>query len=560
MSEHAITQAAHERAPVYVSGKPLAAIFGALMLAMLVSALDQTIVSTALPTIVGDLGGQSQLSWVVTGYILTSTVSTPLYGKIGDMVGRKGLFMLAIVIFLIGSALSGQAQNMSQLIGFRALQGLGAGGLMVGSQAIIGDVVPPRERGRYMGYFGGVFALATVAGPLIGGFFVDNLSWRWVFYVNVPIGIAALIVIALVLHLPRHRIEHRIDWVGAAVLSAGTTAIILMVTWGGTQYPWGSWQTFGLALLGLGFLGAWAVIEQHVPEPILALQFFKNRVFTVSSIVGFLVGFAMFGAIIFLPQYMQIVKGESATNSGLQLVPMMVGLLFASILSGQLISRTGKYKVWPILGTGIAVLAMALFATLQPQTSMLLVTLYMVILGIGFGCCMQVLVVAVQNAVQYRDLGAATSAATFFRSMGGAIGVAVFGSIFSNSLANTIPKALHSIPIPVLIANRKVLETLAGHNAASVSATPVFIDHLPSAIHTPFIAGYANSIDLVFWGAVPFMVIAFLFSWFLREIPLRERGGHLHMLEGVDEGFGSSTPSDPETTLPEGKPGAMTEA
>jgi len=377
----------------------LMVVFGALMLAMLIAALDQTIVATALPTIVGDLGGLTQLSWVVTAYILTSTISTPLYGRIGDLYGRKRIFQGAIVIFLVGSMLCGLSQNMAELIGFRALQGIGAGGLMVGSQAIIGDIVSPRERGRYMGYFGAVFGLATVAGPLLGGFLVDHATWRWVFYINVPIGVAALVATGLVLHLPRQRREHRIDYLGAALLGAGVTCIVLLTTWGGTEYPWASGQTLGLGLASVALLGAFIQVERRAPEPILPLRLFRNSVFAVTNTAGFIIGLALFGSIVFLPQYLQIVKGEGATNSGLLLVPMMVGLLITSIVSGQLISRTGRYKIWPIVGTAITVVGLYLLSTMSASTPQIVTAAYMVVLGLGLGGVMQVLVVVVQNSV-----------------------------------------------------------------------------------------------------------------------------------------------------------------
>lgn len=522
--------------------KALIPIFIALMLGMLLSALDQTIVSTALPTIVGDLGGQSELSWVVSGYILTSTVSTPLYGKLGDMFGRKGLFLFAIVVFLIGSALCGLSQNMGELIGFRALQGIGAGGLMVGSQAIIGDVVAPRDRGKYMGYFGGVFAIATVAGPLIGGFLVDHASWRWVFYVNIPVGIIALIVVTTYLHVPVRKTPHRIDWAGAAFLSAGVAAIVLMVTWGGTQYAWGSVQIIGLAIAGIVSFIIWGLIERKAQEPILDLHFFRIRSFSVASIVGFLIGFTMFGAIIFLPQYQQIIKGDSATVSGLLLTPLMLGLLIMSIGSGIVITKTGHYKVFPILGCALAFISILLLTTLRVPTSQLVLSGFLVILGAGLGSCMQVLVIAVQNAVPYRDLGAATSAATFFRSIGGAFGVAIFGSIFSNSLKTNIPAALAKLPLATKELYRPLLAKISNGSTTSVSATPATLDKLPAVIHAPFLAGYVKSIDTVFAGALPFVAAAFIAAWFLKEVPLRTRGAHGHAVEEIEEGMLGAPP------------------
>jgi EmrB/QacA subfamily drug resistance transporter len=504
----------------------LMVVFGALMLAMLIAALDQTIVSTALPTIVGDLGGLTQLSWVVTAYILTSTISTPLYGKIGDLYGRKRIFQGAIVIFLVGSMLCGLSQNMAELIGFRALQGVGAGGLFVGSQAIIGDIVSPRERGRYMGYFGAVFGLATVAGPLLGGFLVDHATWRWVFYINVPIGIAALVATGLVLHLPRQRREHRIDYLGASLLGAGVTCIVLLTTWGGTEYPWASAQTLGLGLGAVALLGAFIQVERRAVEPILPLSLFRNSVFAITNAAGFIIGLALFGSIVFLPQYLQIVKGEGATNSGLLLVPMMVGLLITSIVSGQLISRTGRYKIWPILGTAVTVIGLFLLSTMGAATPPIVTAAYMVVLGLGLGGVMQVLVVVVQNSVTQKDIGVATSTATFFRSMGGSIGVPIFGAIFSNvliaKLVTDLPKGFH----------------LGGLSGGIGNASPQVLDKLPAVIHSGVVHAFSQSLGSVFLAGVPFAIIALVLVCLIKEVPLRTRV--TPVLEGVDESFGYS--------------------
>jgi EmrB/QacA subfamily drug resistance transporter len=504
-----------------LSHRQILAIFGALMLAMLLAALDQTIVSTALPTIVGDLGGLSQLSWVVTAYILTSTVSSPLYGKIGDLYGRKWIFQAAIVVFLVGSALSGLSQNMGELIGFRAIQGLGAGGLMVGAQAIIADVVSPRERGRYQGYFGAVFGLTTVAGPLIGGFFVDHLSWRWVFYVNLPLGIVALLVTGAVLHLPTHHVQHRIDYFGAALLAAGVSCLVLLTTWGGTEYAWGSPQIIGLGIAGVVLLILFVWRETQAAEPIIPLGLFRNSVFSVSSAIGFIVGFGLFGAVVFLPQYMQVVRGESATASGLLLLPVMVGVLVASIGSGQLITKTGRYKLYPIIGTALTALGLFLLSHLGPTTSHVVSSIYMVILGLGLGLVMQVLVLAVQNAVSYRDLGTATSVSTFFRSIGGSFGVAIFGTIFSNTLTTNLGKVL-----PPGVGARALS---GGH------ASPADLAKLPPALHAAIIHAYSDSLDRVFLSGVPVLIAAFVLAWFLKEVPLHEKAG---LMQGMDETLG----------------------
>jgi len=498
--------------PAALSPRQIYTVLGALMLGMLLAALDQTIVSTSLPTIVGDLGGLNQLSWVVTSYLLASTISTPLYGKLGDLYGRKALFQLAICIFVVGSMLSGLSQNMLELISFRAVQGLGAGGLMVGALAIIGDVVSPRERGRYQGWMGGVFALASVTGPLIGGFLTDSASWRWIFYINVPIAAVALVVTSVVLTSHGRRVSHSIDWVGAFLLAAGASSLILLTTWGGTQFAWGSAPIVGLAIAGALLLTAFMLVERRVAEPILPLRLFRNSVFDVAGGVGFVIGLAMFGAITFLPVFLQLVDGASATASGLNLLPLMAGLLTASITSGQLISRTGRYKIFPVVGTGLAAVGVFLLSTIDPHTSRLVISAYMVVLGAGLGCVMQVLVIAVQNAVEYRDLGVGTSSATFLRSIGASFGVAIFGAIFSNQLAANLKK---NLPASVL-RNGAI-------NPSSLQGNPAALQHLPAAIHTPLVNSVSESLHVVFVVAVPVLLLAFVLTLFLREIPLRTR-------------------------------------
>jgi EmrB/QacA subfamily drug resistance transporter len=478
-------------------------IFGALMLVLLLASLDQTIVSTALPTIVGDLGGIQHLSWVVTAYLLASTVTAPLYGKLGDLYGRKVVLQAAIVIFLIGSALCGTSQDMTELIAFRALQGLGAGGLLVTTIAVVGDIIPPRDRGRYQGLFGGVFGVSTVIGPLLGGFFVDNLSWRWIFYVNLPIGIAACAVIGVVFHARSTHGRPNIDYLGAVVLAGALSSIVLFTSLGGTTYDWGSAPILVMMAAGAVLLVAFPFVEARAGEPIVPLVLFKNRTFAVASAIGFVVGLALFGSITYLPLYLQIVKGQSPTHSGLQLTPMMAGLLVTSILSGNLISRTGRYRAFPIAGTALMTAAVLLLAQLGVGSSPWVATADMVILGLGLGMVMQVLVLAVQNAVEHRYLGVATAGSTLFRQVGGSIGVAAFGAIFANRLGDELGRRLP-----------------AGAHVPTV-ANPAVIRNLPVALHTPFVAAFAASLQPVFAAAAGISLVAFLLTWLLREIPLR---------------------------------------
>src|SRR6516164_9200192 len=487
-------------------------IIGALLLGMLLAALDQTIVATALPTIAGDLHGLSHLSWVVTAYLLASTISTPLWGKLGDLYGRKAFFEASIVIFLIGSALAGLSHTMLQLIAFRAVQGIGGGGLLTGAQTIVADVVPARERGRYQGLFGSVFGVTSVLGPLIGGFFVDNLSWRWVFYVNIPIGVVALIVVAAVLPGHLRRAPHKIDYLGTGFLAAAATSLVLITSLGGTTFAWSSAPIFTLVAIAVvsGALFIWA--ESRAAEPVVPLHLFRNRVFSAASAVGFVVGFAMFGAIAYLPQYMQIVKGVSPTVSGLRLLPLMAGLLTTSIVTGRLVTKWGRYRIFPIIGTATMTVGLYLLSHLGVTTSDWLSSLYMLVLGAGIGASLQVLVVAVQNAVSYTDLGAATGGATFFRSIGGSFGTAIFGAVFSNVLAGDLVAALHGLSLP------------PGLTAAS-GASPAVLDHLPAALHLGYITGYATALHTVFLVATPFGALAFLLSWTIKDIPLRTTAG-----------------------------------
>jgi EmrB/QacA subfamily drug resistance transporter len=502
-------------------------VIGALMLTMLLAALDQTIVSTALPTIVGELGGLDHLSWVVTSYLLAITSVTPLYGKLGDLYGRKIVLQGALVLFLIGSALCGQAQGMTELIAFRAIQGLGGGGLMVSAQATVGDVVSPRERGRYMGLFGAVFGVASIAGPLIGGFFTTHASWRWIFYINLPLGLLALVVLAIALPGTSERKQHRVDYLGTILLAVSLASLVLLTTLGGTTYGWGSSFIVGLGCLSALAMGALVAVEHRAAEPILPPELFRNPVFGITSAVGFVVGFALFGALTYLPLFQQVVRGLSPTASGLQLVPLMIGLLAASIGSGQLISRTGRYKRFPILGTAISIVGLLLLSRLEPGTGNFEVGVYMLVLGVGLGFTMQVLVLAVQNAVPYSQLGVATSSATLFRSIGGSLGTAILGAIFANRLADELAAKLPK-------------GSAGAASLASGQIDPAQLKALPTALHDSYVHSFTDSISTVFLIAAIVVAVAFLLSWWLEERPLRKTTEE----SGVGDAFAAPRDTD----------------
>ncbi|HEY7143479.1 MAG TPA: MDR family MFS transporter [Streptosporangiaceae bacterium] len=478
-----------------------------LLLTLILAMLDQLIVSTALPRIVGDLGGVTHLSWVVTAYVLASTITTPLYGKLGDLYGRKRLLMVAIIIFLAGSALSGLSHSMVQLITFRAIQGLGAGGLMVGAIATIGDLVSPRERGQYMGYMMAAMTLAMIAGPLIGGTITDSLSWRWIFYINMPVGGAALLYLAATLHLPRLRVPHKIDYLGAGVLAVAVTAIVLLTTWGGTQYAWGSAPIIGLGVVAIAGTVAFLVVEARAVEPVLPLHVFRNRNFTLAVAMSLLLGLALFGALTFLPIYQQTVQHLSAVGSGLMLIPMMLGSTVTSLIAGQLTTRTGRYKVLPIMGAAIMSVGMFLLTSVGVHTSLVSIGAYFVVMGVGMGFLMQTTSLIVQNSVAPTDMGVASSSRTFFQQIGGSVGVAMFGAIFARRLTQVLSARLPGAHL----------------NAAGGQLNPVTVNQLPAAVRGDVFAAITHGVQGVFVWAAPSAVIVFLLALFIKEVPLRGR-------------------------------------
>ncbi|MFC8124945.1 MFS transporter [Streptomyces sp. NPDC057302] len=479
-------------------------VFVGLMLALLLAALEQMIVATALPKIVGELHGLDKMSWAITAYLLTSTIGLPIYGKLGDLFGRKGVFQVAILIFIVGSALAGWSRTMDQLIAFRAIQGIGAGGLMIGVQAIIADIVPPRERGRYMGLIGAAFGLASVAGPLLGGFFTDHVTWRWCFYFNVPFGLVTLLVVSFGLKLPKRVVKARLDVLGALLLASASTCLVLLTSWGGTEYEWGSRVILGLGAGALASIALFVVAEHFAAEPIIPLRLFRDSVFNVTALVGMVVGVALFGAASYLPTFLQMVDGASATESGLLMLPMMGGIVGASILSGQLISHTGRYKIYPVIGGILSVIGMWLLSRLEVDTPRLHYSIWMAVLGAGVGLVMPVLILAVQNAVRPTDLGTATSANNYFRQIGGSVGAAIFGTLFADRLADSLAERIPAgagLPDPEAI-------------------TPQLVHAMPAPLREGYIQAYADAMPRVFLYLVPVLVLGMLITFFLKETPL----------------------------------------
>jgi EmrB/QacA subfamily drug resistance transporter len=505
-------------------------VFVAVVLGMLLAALDQTIVATALPTVVADLGGAGHQAWVVTSYLLASTIVTAIVGKLGDTFGRKRVFQVAILLFLLGSVLCGLAQSMSMLVASRALQGLGGGAITVTAVAVIGEVIPLRERGRYQGALGAVFGVTTVIGPLLGGLFTDHLTWRWAFWVNVPVAVVVLAIAAVAIPELQRTARPVLDYAGIVLVGLGAAGLTLATSWGGTTYPWGSATIIGLFVVSVGVLVAFVFAERRAAEPILPIRLFANPVFTVCCVLSFVVGFAMLGALTFLPTFMQFVDGVSATTSGLRTLPMVLGLLVTSLGSGVIVGRTGRYKIFPLAGTAIMAIGFVLLSRMDADTSTLIQSLYLLVLGAGIGLSMQVLILVVQNTVDFADLGVATSGVTFFRTIGSSFGAAIFGSLFANFLDDRLPAAMAASRAP-----------------AEAATSPQALHRLSADVAAPIISAYADSLSKVFLYAAPFAVVGFVLALFLKQVPLRDAAASGST--DLGEGFGMPTSESPEKLL-----------
>lgn len=502
-------------APLLLTKRRIWIIFGALIAGMLLSSLDQTIVSTAMPTIVGQLGGVEHQVWLTTAYMLATTIVMPVYGKFGDVLGRRRLFLVAIALFTIASVGCAFAGDFTQLVLWRAVQGLGGGGLMILSQAIIADIVPASERGKYLGPLGAVFGLSAIGGPLLGGFFVDHLTWQWAFYINIPVGIAAFAIAWFTLKLPNKKATQPIDILGVLLLSAFTTCLIFFTDFGGdADHGWDAIETW---LFGIGMLVAallFVLVEAKAKDPIIPLSLFRNPIFVNATAIGLTLGLGMFAAIGFVPTFLQMSSGTSAAASGLLMLPMMVGLIGTSILSGMLITRTGKYRMFPILGTLITGAAMVAMTTLAADTPIWLICIYLFVFGAGLGLIMQVVVLVTQNSVDASMIGTATSTNNYFREMGASLGVAVFGTIFTTRLTENLTDVFTSAGA-------------SATDAATATSTldPQTLSTLPDAIRDGVVTAYADALAPVFWYLLPFIGIAFVLSLFLKQIPLSDVAG-----------------------------------